>query len=345
MNSSKLIRALVVAVLALIVMGVIIQSRRNTTAVSNELDQYLKTLVTLAPKISAIEVQSGETVLRIEKNSTGWVLASREGFAANDEPIQELVRGLIALETMQKMTAKPDRHHELGLAWPDESKVARRIRVFVDGSPDAKADVIVGNAVQSPTSVYLRRFGDNQAYRAKGRLAATAEVSLWIDGPVIDMQSKDIGRVEVDGLTLVQKDSQWNFVAPTPDEPDAKRDALKSTIPYLLSGFQPDDVRAARADDITLPNQVVAIFHLDAEHAVEARLWKDGDGIWVRLALGECALTPHASLDKYSALWQGWVFRLPSWRAGQFEPLFAPASPLPAAPAVDEPAPLVAPQG
>ncbi len=323
MNNAKLIRGLIVAVLALIAIGAILQSRRNATTVSNDLDQYLGALETLAPKISAIEVQSGETVLRVEKTNTGWVLASRDGFAANDEPIQELVRGLIALETTQKMTAKPERHHELGVAWPDETKIARRIRIYIDGSPDAAADLIVGNAVQSPTGVYVRKHGENQAFRAKGRLAATAEAHAWIDGPVVDLQSKDIQKIDVDGLTLTQSESNWTFAQPAPAEPDLKRDAVKSTIPYLLSGFQPDDVRVARADDSAHPNQVVAIFQLDADHAVEARLWKEEDAVWVRLARGECAATPHESLDKYSALWQGWVFRLPAWRAGQFEPLFA----------------------
>ncbi len=324
LNNAKLIRALVVAVLALIAIGAVLQSRRNAPPVSDELDQYLGALEALAPRITAIEVQTGATVLRVERSGTGWVLASREGFAAGDEPIQELVRGLIALETTQKMTAKPERHHELGVAWPDETNVARRIRVFVDGSPDATTDLIVGTAVQSPTGVYLRKHGENQAFRAKGRLAALADVGGWIKGPVVDMQSKDIQQVEVNGLTLTQRDSNWTFVQPATAEPDPVRDALKSTIPYLLSGFNPEDVRVARADDDAHPKQVTALFHLDADHAVEARIWKEEDGIWVRLALGECSPTPHESLDKYSALWQGWVFRLPSWRAGQFEPLFAP---------------------
>ena len=336
MNNSKLIRGLIAAMIGLVAITAILQMQTKKLVVSDEIDQYLETLATLAPQITAVEVQSGESVLRVEKSGDRWIVASRCGFSAKAEPIQELVRGLIALETTQKMTAKPDRHHELGLAWPDEKKVARRVRVFIDGASDATTDIIVGNAVQSPTGVYLRKFGENQAYRASGRLAAVADAGLWLDGPIAEFESKNIQQIDVDGLTLTQKDSQWNFVADA--APETKRDALKSTIPYLLSGFQPEDVRVASPDDLTHPNQVAAIFHLDAEHAVDARIWKESDGIWVRLTAGECSATPHELLDKYSAQWNGWVFRLPTWRAGQFEPLFAdPTLAPPLAPKVISP--------
>ena len=330
MNNSTLLRGLLVAVLALVTIGVILQSKRASPVVPDDLDRYLDPLTELAPRITAIEVQSGEQLVRVERRAEGWTLISRDGFTAQSEPIQELVRALIGLETTQKMTAKPERHHELGLAWPDETKVARRIRIFVDESPDATTDVIVGNAVQSPTGVYIRRFGDDQSYRAKGRLAAVADVGPWIAGPVAEIESKSIVQIDVGAFNLVQTNQQWEVNPPLAEgaPADPMRDALKSTLPYLLSGFQPDDVRKARTDEPVHEGEIAAIYHLGGGNAVDARLWKESDGIWVRLAFAARATEPNESLDQYAARWAGWMFRVPSWRAGQFEPLFAP----PAAP-------------
>ncbi|MSR45176.1 MAG: DUF4340 domain-containing protein [Phycisphaerales bacterium] len=323
MNNARFIRALVISVIALVALAVALRMRAHDPIAPPELDQYLNSIAPLASKISAIELHSGETPLRIEKGSEGWTVASRAGFPAKAERVQELVRGLIALDADQKMTAKLERLHELGLAWPDANKESTRVQIFVMDSDQPVLDVIIGRAVQSPAGVYVRRSGENQSYRCTGSLRVAHAIEAWIASPVSDIPASAIGQINVDGLTLTQQAGQWSFVEPT-GEADARRDALKATMPFLLSGFAPEDVRIATTEDLVHSNQIAVILHLDAEHAVDARVWKEGDGVWVRLALGECASTPHETLDAYAPMWQGWVFRLPSWRGAQFEPLFAP---------------------
>lgn len=324
MNNRNLICGLAVFVIALLAVAIIVATKVTVPAPAYAIDEYLEALTAFAPKIDAIEVQSGDSTLRLERGNNGWTIPSRNGYGAKAESVQELVRGLIALDADQQMTSKPERHHELGVAWPDIKKEAQRIRLFAEGSKEPVLDVILGRAVQSPTGVYLRKSSENQAYRCRGSLRVSADIAAWLAGPVSEIPSSAIQQIDVDGATLTQKDSQWSFLPPTSTEPDPRRDAIKATIPYLLSGFQPEDVRAASAEDALHPNQIAAIFHLDADHAVDARVWKESDGVWVKLSLGECSAVPNEALDKYAPMWQGWVFRLPAWRGGQFDPLFAP---------------------
>ncbi len=287
----------------------------------------------IAPRINAVEAEQGGVTIRVQRDATGWSVASRDGFPAKAQMIQDVVRGLISLQKSQRMTAKIERHGDLDLAWPDSKGIARRIRIFAEGSTDPVADVIIGRAVQSPAGVYARLNGEDQAWRCVGTWNAAGDLGAWLAGPVSDISSEELQQIDFDGLVMTRKDGQWSVARPDGQAADAnpKIEAMKGTLPYLLTGFQPEDVRRESAEDLARTDQVIAMIHLDASHTVEARLWLDGDAAWVRLAPGDCTGEPNAKLNQFAEQWKGWVFKLPSWRANYLKPLFAPAAdPIPA---------------
>ncbi len=354
MNGSKMLRILIALVFVIVVIAVMLRMAGPNTVDQTGIGDSMANLATLAPKINAIELENGLNSIRAERGSNGWTIVSRSGFPAKAETIQEVVRGLISLKKSQRMTAKADRHSELGLTWPDSKNESRRIRVFAEGLTEPVADLIVGHTVQSPAGLYVRNRGEDQTWRCVGALGAGGDIgspesmSSWMDGPVADISADELQQVDFDGLTMTRKDGQWTIVQPAPimesekpstESPDAKvpeanpkREAMKGTLPYLLSGFQPEDARHETPEDLLRPNQLSVIIHIDPEHAVDARLWREGDAMWMRLAPGECAGEPNAKLTKSAAKWTGWVFKMPSWRAGHLNPLFETGSALPANP-------------
>jgi hypothetical protein len=349
MNGSKVLRILIAVVFIVVLVAVLLRMSGPNSVDQTGIGDSMVNLAELAPKINAVEMENGSESIRAERGSNGWMVTSRDGFPAKPETIQEVVRGLISLKKSQRMTAKPDRHGELGLAWPDEKKESRRLRVFAEGSAEPVVDLIVGRAVQAPTGVYVRKNGENQSWRCIGTLGAGGDIgsassmSSWLFGPIADISADELQEVDFDGLKMTKKDGQWSIDPPeqkppaqdppTQDPPtqdtkasspiaNPRRDAMKGTLPYLLSGFQPEDVRREKPEDLSHPNQLSVILRIDADHTVDALLWKEGDAIWIRLALGDCAGQPNEKLTQTAAQWSGWVFKMPSWRTGYLNPLF-----------------------
>ena len=355
MNGSKVLRVLIAAVFVIVVIAVLLRMAGPNSVDQTGIGDSMVNLVDLAPKINAVEMDNGSESIRAERGENGWVVTSRDGFPAKPETIQEVVRGLISLKKSQRMTAKPDRHGELAVAWPDEKKESRRIRVFAEGSAEPVVDLIVGRAVQAPAGIYVRSNGDNQSWRCVGTLGAGGDIgsassmSSWLFGPIADISADELQEVDFDGLKMTRKDGQWSVESPAlgmqdtaaqippqqnpvaqdpnspPPDANPKRDAMKGTLPYLLSGFQPEDVRREKPEDLSHPNQLSVILRIDAQHTVDARLWKEGDAIWVRLTPGDCTGEPNEKLTKAAAQWAGWVFKMPSWRTGYLSPLFEAA--------------------
>ena len=344
MNGSKVLRILIAVVFIVVLVAVLLRMAGPNSVDQTGIGDSMVNLAELAPKINAVEMENGSESIRAERGSNGWVVTSRDGFPAKPETIQEVVRGLISLKKSQRMTAKPDRHGELGVAWPDEKKESRRVRVFAEGLAEPIVDLIVGRAVQAPAGVYVRKNGENQSWRCIGTLGAGGDIgsassmSSWLLGPIADFSADELQEVDFDGLKMTRKDGQWSIDPPeqnppaqNPPEQDPKaplpsanprRDAMKGTLPYLLSGFQPEDVRREKPEDLSHPNQLSVILRIDADHTVDARLWKEGDAIWIRLAPGDCTGQPNEKLTQAAAQWAGWVFKMPSWRTGYLNPLF-----------------------
>lgn len=341
MNGSKVLRILIAVVFVVVIVAVLLRMAGPNSVDQTGIGDSMVNLSELAPKINAVEMENGSQSIRAERGSNGWVVTSRDGFPAKPETIQEVVRGLISLKKSQRMTAKPDRHGELAVAWPDEKKESRRIRVFADGSADPIVDLIVGRAVQAPAGVYVRKNGENQSWRCIGTLGAGGDIgsassmSSWLFGPIADISADELQEVDFDGLKMTRKDGQWSVETPAlvmqdtnapPPDANPKHDAMKGTLPYLLSGFQPEDVRREKPEDLSHPNQLSVILRIDADHTVDARLWKEGDAIWIRLAPGDCTGQPNEKLTQTAAQWSGWVFKMPSWRTGYLNPLFEAAT-------------------
>lgn len=277
-----------------------------------------------------VGIPSGASVDRVEllrsseatvarRGSDGWTLTSSDGFKANEGALQDVVRGLASLEKSQKKTAKPTRHGELGVAWPDSSGTARLVRIFAQGSETPIAEVVVGKAAGTPGALYARLLGEEQVWQCAGTFPPTTDAGAWIHGPISDIQADSIASIDAMGASLAKVDGQW-AVSP-PDAPRA--DVLKSVLPYLLSGVQADGVRRERPEDLAAPDQVAVTMKLDDSHTVAVHLWKEGDSVWMRIAQLECSGEAHPKLDQFAPLWAGWVFKLPAWKAGHLGQLFA----------------------
>lgn len=326
MNRQAVRVLVVVAVAAILVAAFIRMSRGGGTP---DVDQPLVSFASDAAAIDRVEIEQGSDRIDVQRKDGQWVLASRDGFPAKAESVQEVVRGLDGLRKSQRMTAKPERHADLDIGWPDPSGKARRVRVFAAGKEKPLADLVIGRAASSPAGVYVRVGDDPQVWRCAGVLNVPAGVSGWLATPVADFASDQLQRITLSDVTLTRAGTEWKMTGPDgqPAASTPRLDAIKSTLPYLLTGFAPDDVRREVPEDASRPDSIEAQAWVDDANAVAIRMWMQDGRVWVRLAPGACGAQHDARIDAGTPKWSGWVFQLPSWRSDYLKPMFGVAAP------------------
>lgn len=326
MNRQAVRVLLVVAVAAVLVTALIRMSRSAGTL---KMDQPLVSFAADASAIDRVEIEQGSDRIDVQRKDGRWILLSRDGFPAKADSVQEVVRGLDGLRKSQRMTAKPERHADLGIAWPDPTGTARRVRVFAAGKEKPLADLVIGKVASSPAGVYARGSDDPQVWRCVGVWNVPSGVSNWLAAPVADFASDQLQRITLSDVTLTRSANEWNMTG-TDGQPvtaTPRLDAIKSTLPFLLTGFTPDDVRRESAEDASRLGAVEAQAWVDEANAVAIRMWMQDGRVWVQLAPGACGAQHDARIDAAAKTWDGWVFQLPSWRSDYLKPMFESAPP------------------
>jgi hypothetical protein len=305
----------------------------------------------MAERINALVVESSEGTTRLEKRDGVWVVATRDGFPAQTESVVGALRGLAGLRKSQKLTAKPERHADLGLAWPDETGEAKLVSVYA-GDEKPVAQVVVGRSVFQPDGVYARLLSEPQTWRCAGNMSVAATAQTWLANPVADVSADSIETIsgcDPSGrtITLVRDDKRmWQLQGAdgAAAAADPVAEGFKAAIPSLVVGMQAEDVRRATPEDAAREGVVTVTYGIGSGGTAHARLWRDGETYFVMLdaALPEPPATPadgtvekssdedstktpedpHAAIRKQATAWDGWVFTVPSWRANQFAQLF-----------------------
>jgi len=330
----------------------------GTGAAGGKATDLLVDLTSMADRITAVEVQSTNDTTRIERRDGTWVVASRDGFPAQTESVVGVLRGLSNLRKSQKLTAKPERHADLGLAWPDTTNESKLVSIYAGGETPV-AQVVVGRGVFQPDGVYARLLSEPQTWRCAGSLNVAATPQTWIVNPVADVAAESIKTIsgcDMTGRTITLTRDDKGMWASDKQADDSVAEGFKSAIPSLVVGMQAEEVRRATPEDSTRPNTVTVTYGIGENANVHARLWRDGETYFVMLdaALPEPAAVaaapatdgavakssdesstkapedPFTKVRTQSATWSGWVFTVPSWRASQLGRLFG--DPAPAAP-------------
>lgn len=306
-----------------------------------------------AAQVGAVEVLRGNSTMRLERTTDGWVLASNDGYPARTELVRALVASLAALTLDERMTAKPERHAELGLAWPDEAGDSRLVR-FLPTEPgaDPVAEIVIGEERFAPDSVFVRAPGEPQTWRARGRVQVPFEATAWLDRTILSLPNDETQAVMFDGITVSRPaaaegaEPAWRtpWESAVADEEkerwaEAQVEAARTTLPSFLERLEFEGVRRARADAAKEPVWTAAFRTTGA--TVTLRGHREGEDTWFTLdALpvpGAAARPAEREGDPFVPDWEafnarhaGWEYRFPAWktdalrRMREAEPAAAP---------------------
>jgi hypothetical protein len=258
-----------------------------------------------------------------------WLLASKDDYPAETEPVQRLLAELAALRMSEPLTHDPERLARLQLE-PLEAEGARsqRLRVLAeDGS--LLADLFVGRSVgrlvgDSEGGTYIRLDDDAQAWLAAGRVTLPEQGLGFVDRRITTLPDDTIRRIVIthpdETVVLAERQTSDELLTVTSGLPDGTpADPAKlRRLAQLLELLSFEDVAAAAKvpfPDATVHTTVTSF------DGIEVRLTlAEIDGApWLRLSANlaeEHSAVPErkegaerfaAELDARS---EGWAFRL-----------------------------------
>ncbi len=326
-------------------------------------EPFLPQVAEVAPKVVRIELErggAGETTRReLRKEGDGWILVTSDGYPVRFEEVKGLVAGLTSLKIDDRMTAKKERHGELGLAWtaetPDSSGRGARVRLYDDSTDTGAApvvDVVLGEERANPRAQFVRRFSEDQCWRVLGSVLVDIDPRRWVEAELLAIPDGEVRGVTFNGLTLVGTegaDGRVTYAAAENATPlaalatesgtvqwtDARKEVAIRTLPNWLSRLELDDVRRAKggAPDPTLSATFDMVRGTLKVNAV--RDASDPSAVWISFEAAPKEGAPSADEinakkkypgDPYIPDWKafaakhaGWEYKLPGWKLNALE--------------------------
>ncbi len=128
-----------------------------------------------ADQAQRVLLEGPEGSVELERGEKGWVCTNRFGYPARADWTAHLMRAMASLTTLDLLSADPKRHGEYGL---DDQAV--RVRIWSDEEVPL-VDLLQGRDAPGGRACYVRRFGEDEVYRAPNLTRISTNVVSWLD--------------------------------------------------------------------------------------------------------------------------------------------------------------------
>lgn len=240
----------------------------------------------LADKLNDVStvrfVKAGNVpLLTLERNDSGWTVAERDGYPADDAKVRLALINLGETKVLEPKTSNPERYAQLGVQDVDAID-ATGTRVELTGQ-GIDSQLIVGNpAAQGGEGTYVRRIGEDASLLATGNLVPDPAIGQWLKREITDIPSGRIREIELSAgdarpLRVFKTTSEdANFVvADVPRGRDVQSEVVANGLGSMLAGLTLDDV--AKADGAPSDDLIVhkAIYRLFDGTVIEMDGWQE----------------------------------------------------------------------
>ncbi len=160
----------------------------------------LPALVDDLASVQRIELtRATETLALLRAPDGSWTLPDKGGFAAQEEAVMMLVRGLAELELVEAKTARADRHDKIGLVAPADGGLVARLVRALDGAGEPIAELLLGDGFYESTfpALFVRRPGEDQTWLAKGDVPGAPAARDWMEREVLSLDRKEVREARI----------------------------------------------------------------------------------------------------------------------------------------------------
>ena len=270
--------------------------------------------------------KSGGFHIRLVKDK-GWVVAERNSFPADANAVKAMVAGMANLEAVEPKTSRADWLDLLGLGAPDKGGEATRISL-ADASGKPIADLLVGHTQETADAegrndLYVRRTGENQAWRARGFLSAKPAIGDWLDKNVMDVTRDRIATTSVTpavgpnyAVVRTAKDQPDFQLLDLPKGRELAYGGVADTVASAIVGFTFDDVAAA--SDVDFAKATALTSRTFDGLIVNVKVAAKGGAQWASVSAQAATNEKMAEAKAINARTVGWAFKLPQFKADMF---------------------------
>jgi hypothetical protein len=290
----------------------------------------------------------------------GWTVREKAGFPADEGQVRSTVLGVVSLQGVERKTANPEWHSQLGLQAPEKGGDGTTI-TLLDAAGKALAAVVVGKGADVADAmgrgaVYVRKVGEDQTWLARGYLTAKPALADWLSKDITSVGRERIQSVEVTPPTgpayvasRARKEVPDFAIANMPGGRSLAFESATEAPASALVGFQFEDAQPVANFDFSQPVAQHVTKTFDGL-AVTVRIIDKGGAKWATVSAQATATAAQAEAAGINARARNWAFKLPAEKFNVFAaPLesmlqqptaAAPAAPgVPGAPAAPPPTP------
>ena len=270
----------------------------------------------------------------------GWTLPAKGGYPVQATTVRPVLTGLLALKTVQPMTAQPKLYDLLDLKDPGKGSQSHAVTV-ADAGGHELAKVIVGRhaedtAGEQHDGIYVRKPGEAQTWLAKPPLNLPGDALEWIDRKVVDIDTdtvKDVTLAPVGDkplmVTRAKKEDKLE-IQDAPKDAKFKSQTPANDIAAAFRYLDLDDVEPAAQ----LTAKPIETVHLDTFDGLAAdfTLVKQDNSTWVTVAAAGTGAEQQKA-EEITRRTKGWAYKIADARATTLESKLADLILLPEKPA------------
>lgn len=286
MTSRKLSILTIVAVIA-VVAGLWLAGRQNSPASTESAALYPDLKSELA-SVTALRIvkPGGAPALEVKRGESGWTVAERHNYPADEAKLRKLVTSLADAKVLEEKTSNPESYKALGVEDVSDA-AAGGVQIEIDG-PKQPVKLIVGKQAQGAQSHYVRRAGEPKSWLINKSIDTSSSADQWLRKEVIDVSADRVQSAEV----TVEKSKPYSAVKKTRADADFTVEGLPKgkelsspsaadNFATALAGLTLSDVKPA--SEMTDPPSARATIRTFDGLVTEASGWKKDDKHYVAL--------------------------------------------------------------
>jgi hypothetical protein len=276
--------------------------------------------------IGAVDVvgANGQTVVRLRRDEARWRVPDKDGFEADFERVQGLLRDLATGVRADERTSNPDWYARLGVQDVGEPD-ANGVRIDF---PDTELpSLIVGRVDSSEQGRFVRLADQPRTWLSDRDLEVPSDPIEWLERSIMDIPGTELAEVTVrhsDGDTIRlrpagEEGRDWVVF----NVPAGREAAPMWELRPLANGLANLRLEDVRRHDAVPENAVRALFVTRDGLNFVASLFEDEDGGWVHFTvsaevtasedeeLSDEAAQISADAAAVDERLNGWQYRLP----------------------------------
>lgn len=321
-------RAIAIVTAALLVLLVLVLVGQRATTPADNGTLLVPGLAAALGDLERITVvkANGETVATLERRPDSWVVADKQGYAANSTKLRQALTALGEASILEQKTANAELHDRLGVEDVTGSDAAG-ISIAFTAAGHELPTIILGNAEGSRYR-YARRAGEAQSYLIDRNPDVPRAAAQWVDAVIVDVRSERVREVTIthpDGevVRLSKASAELaNFeVADVPQGRELSYPGVANVVGNALRELNLEDVAPAAeapADGATLVPTDVEYRTFDGL-VVRITGTETGDESWISLAASadEAAADATAEAARINAKVGGWRYKIAGFQYDQ----------------------------